>query len=76
MAALTIAPAVLTAGTPILTVAWWLVAAGVGYAGIGFVLVNAASSLEKKQREKYGEGVGSDQYKKWVASTWAGPTKS
>ena len=60
-----------------LAVGGWLLASAVGFAGIGFVLVNAATNLEKKQKEKYGaaEGVGGGPYEKWVAGSWAGPTK-
>uniref|UniRef100_A0A7S0Q6W4 Steroid 5-alpha reductase C-terminal domain-containing protein n=1 Tax=Coccolithus braarudii TaxID=221442 RepID=A0A7S0Q6W4_9EUKA len=75
-AALTVAPAALAAGAPLLTITWSLAAAGVGYAGIGFVLVNAASSLEKKQREKYGQELPAGLYERWVASSWSGPTRA
>jgi steroid 5-alpha reductase family enzyme len=51
---------------------WPLLAASVfGWVGITFVLMQAATGLEKKQREKYGE---LPAYKDWVASSWAGPT--
>lgn len=48
-----------------------LAAIGTGLAGILFVLTQAATGLEKRQREEYGS---SDTYAKWVARTWSGPT--
>ena len=44
--------------------------------GIGFVLMQAATGLEQKQKETYGaaEGGGSGEYEAWVATSWAGPT--
>ena len=78
-AAFTAAPTVLaTAAMSKLATAGWLLASATGYAGISFVLVNAATGLEKKQKQKYGVkgGMGSGVYEKWVASSWAGPTKN
>jgi steroid 5-alpha reductase family enzyme len=77
-AALTAAPAALASGSfTTLALVGWLLASCTGFAGIGFVLMNAATGLEKKQKEKYGarDDVGGGPYEKWVASTWAGPTK-
>ena len=48
-----------------------LACSALGAFGIYGVLAGeAASGLEKKQREKYGD---SPEYEKWVARTWAGP---
>lgn len=33
--------------------------------------LQAATGLEKKQKEKYGE---LQEYKDWVTTTWSGPT--
>ncbi len=41
-----------------------------GELGIIFVLLAATTNLEKRQNEKYGE---SEEYKKWVSSSWSGP---
>lgn len=76
-AAFTVAPAALPT-MPTLAAAGWLAASLVGFAGIAFVLVGAATSLEKKQEEKYGagaSGVGGGPYETWVTGSWAGPTK-
>ena len=77
VAALAAAPAALASGMPVRSIAGWLTASIVGFAGIGFVLINAATGLEKKQKEKYGtaNGQGGGPYEAWVATTWAGPTK-
>jgi steroid 5-alpha reductase family enzyme len=48
------------------------VACVVGALGINFVLVQAVTNLEKKQKEKYGD---SDSYQKWIPNSWAGVTK-
>jgi len=48
-----------------------LVASALGWAGIVFVLAMAATGLERKQKEKYGD---SQEYKDWVRGSWAGPT--
>jgi steroid 5-alpha reductase family enzyme len=48
----------------------WLGLSALGTVGIFFVLAGAASSLEKKQAERYKS---SPEYAKWVASSWAGP---
>ena len=45
--------------------------AAVGWMGIVFVLLRATTSLEKRQKENYGESV---QYQEWVAKTWSGWT--
>ena len=77
-AAVTVAPAILAAATMSkLAVAGWLLASATGYAGIAFVLIQAATGLEKKQKDKYGagEGKGGGPYERWVATSWAGPTK-
>lgn len=76
-AALTLAPTAVAAGVPMRAVGGWLIAAVTGYAGIAFVLVGAATGLEKRQREKYGAAVGAESgaYEDWVARSWAGPTK-
>lgn len=51
---------------------WPLLGAAVlGWVGITFVLMQAATGLEKKQQEKYGD---LPAYRDWVASSWAGPT--
>jgi len=44
-----------------------------GALGIIFVLCAAATKLEKRQSEKYGE---MRKYRDWVSSSWAGPTFS
>ena len=41
-----------------------------GVLGIAFVLFAAASNLEKRQKEKYGDD---EVYAKWIASSWSGP---
>ena len=41
-----------------------------GVLGIAFVLFAAASNLEKRQKEKYGDD---EIYAKWIASSWSGP---
>lgn len=52
---------------------WWnRVAIGFGWMGIGFVLVAAATGLETKQRETYGER---EDYQQWLRTSWSGPTK-
>jgi len=43
----------------------------VGAMGIDFVLVQAATSLERRQKEKYGE---SKKYQDWIQGSWAGVT--
>ena len=48
----------------------WLVLSAIGMVGITFVLMQAATGLEKKQKNKYGE---SAEYKDWVSKTWPGP---
>lgn len=48
------------------------VASVVGALGINFVLVQAATGLEKKQEEKYGE---TEAYQEWIPKSWAGVTK-
>ena len=48
-----------------------LAASALGWSGIVFVLAMAATSLEKKQKEKYG---GTLEYKEWVKRSWAGIT--
>mmetsp|Transcript_31187 Transcript_31187/g.51503 ORF Transcript_31187/g.51503 Transcript_31187/m.51503 type:complete len:158 (+) Transcript_31187:3-476(+) len=48
------------------------VASVVGALGINFVLIQAATNLEKKQAAKYGE---TDSYQKWILGSWAGVTK-
>lgn len=51
---------------------WPLLGAAVlGWVGILSVLMLAATGLEKKQQEKYGD---LPAYQDWVASSWAGPT--
>lgn len=53
---------------------WGGVAASlIGALGIDFILVQAATNLEKRQKEKYGE---SKEYKSWTSGSWAGITKS
>jgi protein-S-isoprenylcysteine O-methyltransferase Ste14 len=41
----------------------------IGWIGIMFVLLQATSGLEKRQKEEYGD---TERYKNWVASTWSG----
>ena len=49
----------------------WVVASGLGWVGIMFLLAGEASvGLEKKQKEKYG---GTPEYEAWVKGSWAGP---
>lgn len=50
---------------------WLSLASAVGALGIDFVLVQAATGLERKQLEKYGE---TESYKKWIRGSWAGVT--
>ena len=48
----------------------------VGYAGIAFVLMQAATGLERRQKEKYGGGEADEAggaYEAWVARSWPGP---
>ena len=57
----------------------WLTASCTGFAGISFVLIQAATGLEKKQKEKYGvreSGLADGAYEEWVAKSWPGPTMS
>ena len=54
------------------SVSWLSLASVVGAVGIDFVLVQAATGLERKQFEKYG---ASESYQKWVRRSWAGVTK-
>lgn len=42
-----------------------------GAMGINFVLVQAATGLERKQKEKYGD---SERYQNWIQGSWAGVT--
>jgi len=49
----------------------WLAGALVGAAGISFVLMQAATSLEAKQAEKHS---GSPKYEEWLVRSWSGPT--
>lgn len=50
--------------------AWKILAASVvGWLGIFFVLVEATTSLERKQYKKYGE---TKEYQDWVKKSWAG----
>ena len=51
--------------------AGWLAGSAIGALGIGFVLMQAATSLEAKQAEKYA---GEPEYEVCIASSWAGPT--
>jgi len=51
--------------------AGWLAASAFGVCGICFVLMQAATSLEGKQAEKYA---GEPTYEAWLRRTWAGPT--
>lgn len=46
-----------------------MVASAVGLVGILLVLGKAASSLEKRQEEKYGD---TDEYKSWIQGSWVG----
>lgn len=58
-------------GAFVKSVAPWLLASVLGWAGIMFVLAGEATAgLEKKQKEKYG---GMAAYEEWVAKSWAGP---
>eukprot|EP00529_Nitzschia_sp_RCC80_P020902 CAMPEP_0113483568 /NCGR_PEP_ID=MMETSP0014_2-20120614/23501_1 /TAXON_ID=2857 /ORGANISM="Nitzschia sp." /LENGTH=408 /DNA_ID=CAMNT_0000377119 /DNA_START=29 /DNA_END=1255 /DNA_ORIENTATION=+ /assembly_acc=CAM_ASM_000159 len=45
--------------------------ATVGWMGIVFVLLRATTSLEKRQKENYGD---SSKYQEWVSKTWRGWT--
>lgn len=51
-------------GVPLLVLLGFL-----GVSGMNFVLLNATKNLEKKQKEKYGD---SDEYDKWIESSWCG----
>jgi steroid 5-alpha reductase family enzyme len=53
-------------------VSWLSLASVVGALGIDFVLVQAATGLERKQHEKYG---ASESYQNWMRTSWAGVTK-
>ena len=50
----------------------WLVASGVGWAGmvLGVLMAEATPGLEKKQKKKYGN---MPEYKEWTRTAWAGP---
>lgn len=50
----------------------WLVASGVGWAGIvlGVLMAEATPGLEKKQKKKYGD---TPEYKEWTRTARAGP---
>jgi hypothetical protein len=48
----------------------WLGASAVGCAGIQFVLAQATTGLERRQRDKYG--VNPD-YEQWARRAWPGP---
>lgn len=55
----------LTPWMAVATIGWW----GMTY----FVLANEATEgSEKKQKEKYG---GTEEYEKWIKSSWSGPRK-
>ena len=47
------------------------VAQTLGWVGITFVLLQATTGLEKRQKEKYGDEA---EYESWVASSWGGFT--
>ena len=66
------AAATVLAGAPLtlFAKARWLVAALTGAAGIGFVLMGAAGSLEAKQAERYADD---PTYAAWIAASWGGP---
>ena len=51
---------------------WLSLASLIGAVGIDFVLVQAATALERKQFEKYK---ASESYQKWIRRSWAGVTK-
>ena len=63
---------------PLKSTVGWLAGSLLGVVGICFVLMQAATGLEKRQAEKYGDGAFDDPsaegYKEWVQKTWAGPT--
>lgn len=48
-----------------------LTASVFGWVGIVFVLAMAATGLEKKQKEIYGD---KPEYQSWIKYSWAGPT--
>jgi steroid 5-alpha reductase family enzyme len=47
----------------------------VGFLGISFVLISAATGLERRQRNKYKYNMStSSTYTNWVKGSWPGPT--
>ena len=48
-----------------------LMGQGLGWVGIFFVLLRASTSLEKRQKESYGDN---PKYQDWVKSSWKGFT--
>mmetsp|Transcript_3048 Transcript_3048/g.6983 ORF Transcript_3048/g.6983 Transcript_3048/m.6983 type:complete len:341 (+) Transcript_3048:41-1063(+) len=60
----------IAAGT-LVSAAGWVALSAVGAMGMGYVLCKAASGLEARQKDKYGDEPG---YEEWVESTWAGVT--
>lgn len=54
----------------------WLAFSVLGAIGINFVLVQATTGLEKRQKEKYGDPSHPEyeKYKKWVSISWKGIT--
>lgn len=49
----------------------WFGLSSLGAVGIIFVLLAAATNLEKRQEEKYGR---MEEYERWIKSSWSGPT--
>jgi len=54
----------------------WLAASVLGAIGINFVLIQATTGLEKRQKEKYGDPSNPEnaKYKEWIKSSWKGIT--
>eukprot|EP00277_Geminigera_cryophila_P030870 CAMPEP_0173061360 /NCGR_PEP_ID=MMETSP1102-20130122/3168_1 /TAXON_ID=49646 /ORGANISM="Geminigera sp., Strain Caron Lab Isolate" /LENGTH=350 /DNA_ID=CAMNT_0013927809 /DNA_START=247 /DNA_END=1299 /DNA_ORIENTATION=+ len=57
------------------TAGGWLVLSVLGAVGINFVLLQASTGLEKKQKEKYGAETSpsKDAYGAWTKNVWSGP---
>jgi len=53
----------------------WLAMSVLGAVGINFVLLQATTGLEKKQKEKYGSETNPSNkaYGDWVKTSWSGP---
>jgi steroid 5-alpha reductase family enzyme len=64
-----LAAVICTSGVKLQSLALPLALSFSGALGIIFVLLGATTTLERKQKEKYGN---SEEYKDWVQSSWSG----